>query len=131
EPLVEHFIGRAAAQLAHLGRAAPTVTPAALAQLERHDWPGNVRELANAVERAVILGGDVLGIEDFRPALEGQAAARRDECPFSMWSLDDRERVHIERVVDGCMGNLSRAARVLGINRTTLWKKRRAASSRG
>lgn len=86
--------------------------------LESYDWPGNVRELENALERAVVLAkGNLLTREDFgflaRPVI-GQPISR---------SLDDMERCHIDQTLRDCRWNISRAARILCVNRTTLHNK--------
>ena len=103
-------------------------------------WPGNVRELENAVERAVVLASsDVLGVEDFAPrgsltplnppsqtAAGGAAAGgAAPEYPFARMSLEELEKSHIQRILDLSGGQKARAAAILGINRTTLWKKLR------
>jgi len=123
-PLCEHLVARAAARAR---RPAPVLSPGALEFLCAQRWPGNVRELANAVERAVVLGGDVLEAADFAgPASPRvQAAAGPDSYPFVGMSLEQLEKLHIERVLAECAGQKGRAAEILGINRTTLWKKLR------
>jgi len=91
--------------------------------LTRYRWPGNVRELRNAIERGVVLmRGDTIRPEDlpdtlFRCALETVGA------PIS-GSLDDVEREHIVRIL-GASATLEEAADRLGINVTTLWRKRK------
>ena len=123
-PLVEHFVARAATRAR---KPAPEISAEAMDVLRSQPWPGNVRELANAVERAVVLGGDVLGPADFagRASPRIEAAAKSEDYPFIGMSLEDLERTHIERVLNECGGQKGRAAEILGINRTTLWKKLR------
>jgi DNA-binding NtrC family response regulator len=125
--LAEHFAERAAHRAR---RARPAIREDALEYLAAQPWPGNVRELENAVERAVVLAADVhLGPGDFqplgglRPAVIPEDAAETD--PDDLPSLDELERRHIMRVLGACSGQKTRAAAVLGINRTTLWKKLR------
>ena len=103
-------------------------TPRAADQLLRYDWPGNVRELENAVERAVVLAGrPLLDVEDFAPRgwRPGAAAPPASSGPDELLSLEELERRHVLRVLESCGGQKTRAAAVLGINRTTLWKKLR------
>jgi DNA-binding NtrC family response regulator len=123
-PLIEHFVARAATRAR---KPAPEVSAEAMEVLRTQPWPGNVRELANAVERAVVLGGDVLGPADFagRASPRIEAVAKSEDYPFIGMSLEDLERTHIERVLNECGGQKGRAAEILGINRTTLWKKLR------
>jgi two-component system response regulator HydG len=90
--------------------------------LMSYDWPGNVRELENAVERAMVINrSGTLRSSDF--LLQTPQAV---ENGFSGGQkLDDVERAHIERVLRECGGNHSRAARVLDIDRTTLYSRLR------
>ncbi|MGQ9484142.1 MAG: sigma-54-dependent transcriptional regulator [Desulfosoma sp.] len=82
-----------------------------------YDWPGNVRELENAVERAVVLAqGRILTEDDF-------AFLRKTYGAVEPQSLEDMERLHIQRILKQCRGNISQTARVLKINRTTLHHK--------
>ena len=87
-----------------------------------YPWPGNVRELANAIERAlVVCRGDMIEIEHLPiaahlPATDGTAG--RDEV-----SIAAVEHRHIERVLDQTGFNISRSARLLGIDRATLYNK--------
>jgi len=104
------------------------ITDEAMRYLVRHDWPGNVRELANVVERAVALTDhDTIVLEDVRdlpsrappdPAGDLLASAAERQLP-----LAEVERGYIRRVLDACDGNVSRAARILGIDRRTLYRK--------
>ncbi len=113
--LVDHFLRRFCETT---NRPVPRITPQAIEILMAHTWPGNVRELENAVERALVVGRNgEIGPGHF-------ALGVRPEAPFNgPKTLEDVERVHIEKVVSECEGNLSRAARVLGIDRTTLYHK--------
>ena len=98
----------------------PQISPEALDLLMRHDWPGNVRELENAVERALVVGRgtEIRPAGFFVPVPGGRAASGGK-------TLDDVERVHIERILRETQHNLSRAARILDIDRTTLYNKLR------
>ena len=82
--------------------------------LVQYDWPGNVRELENAIERAVVLSRTRnLDTADFAFL---QAA---DQIPAFCGSLREVEQSHIRRVLEECNGNVTQAARILGINRST------------
>ena len=122
--LARHFAEDAALR-AERGRL--ELTDAAIAHLVAQPWPGNVRELENAIERAVILAtGNVLDVADVagpRPAQPAPAfqTFTGDHVP----SLDELERAHILRVLELCDGQKTKAAALLRINRTTLWKKLR------
>jgi len=99
-------------------------TAEALDALMKHDWPGNVRELENAVERAVVLSsGDMITSADllyYGPVLKPDAKAD------GLVALSHVEREHIARVLGHHQGNRSAAAKTLGIDRKTLWRKLRA-----
>jgi len=113
--LVDHFLRKFCASMSRL--EVPQVTPEAMDLLVRYDWPGNVRELENAVERAlVITRGQELKPADFSFQLQAAAAPNGR-------TLEEVERAQVEHVWRQSAGNHSAAARVLGIDRTTLYKK--------
>ncbi len=120
--LVRHFAD-AAAQRAERGRF--EITDRAMQELTNRAWRGNVRELKNIVERAAIMArSDVLDSNDFAaPPLSANAAPASTD--LGLVPLDELERNHILRVLEHCHGQKSKAALMLGINRTTLWKKLR------
>ncbi len=94
--------------------------PEAMETLVGHSWPGNVRELENAIERAMVVGTPPL----IRARDLPLGAAPRAEGPAGgPKSLADMERVHLQRVLDETGWNISRAARELDIDRTTLYAK--------
>ena len=101
------------------------LAPQAAAALKNYNWPGNVRELRNALERAAVLcRSDVITLEDlpdsiFREAPHGGPAGAGETA-----SLEKIEREHIMRVL-AQSATLDEAAATLGINVTTLWRKRR------
>jgi DNA-binding NtrC family response regulator len=114
--LVNHFLNKFCMATS---RPVPQLSSEAMDVLMRHDWPGNVRELENAVERALVVGrGPEIRPSDF--SFQFQA----DE-PRGGQTLDDIERAHIERILRETQHNLSRAARILDIDRTTLYNKLR------
>jgi NtrC-family two-component system response regulator AlgB len=122
-PLARHFLAFFA-RAARRGRL--RFTPQAEAALAAHSWPGNVRELRNAVERAVVLSRGVeIGLESLPERIapaHGTVASGPQvggDC-----SLEALERAHVEAVV-ARTASLEEAARVLGIDSSTLWRKRR------
>lgn len=118
--LVNHYLRRQA-QLNN--KPVKEVDEETLGLLLAYPWPGNVRELVNAVERAVILSSrPTLGPEDLPPHI---ARFRNPSSPDGpLLSLADLEKQHIQQVLLRT-GSLEEAARVLGINATTLWRKRK------
>ena len=82
-------------------------------------WKGNIRELRNYIQRCVILAeGDTL---DGVPPPDIQSS--QAECPGDFISLAELEQQHIKRVLNSVNGNQNKAAKILGISRTTLWRK--------
>ncbi len=121
-PLAEHL-------LVEMGRehgfAVPGITEEALEVLRGHRWPGNVRELRNVLERALLVArGRRIDAGDLPPSLRAPLPADLGPgAPSGALSLDEVEREHIERVLALCHWNRSAAARVLGIDRRTLFTK--------
>ena len=117
--LIAHFIERYAL-LFH--KRVAGVDPEALRTLLAYDFPGNVRELENIVERAVALcESDTVGLADLPPDIQAM-----DFDPVEgdrLESLQEMERQHIARVLARTGRNKGLAAQVLGIPRTTLWRK--------
>ena len=113
------------------GGASPSITSEALAQLEKYNWPGNVRELENVMMRAMVMaGGGVVGTEHL-PEVEllsdvppESGVPPDDTGEFqSLATLEDVQREHINRVLREQRGNIKATAQLLGISRTTLYKK--------
>jgi two-component system, NtrC family, response regulator HydG len=114
--LVNHFLNKFCTATS---RPVLQIAPEALEALMRHEWPGNVRELENAVERALVVSrGTEIRPSDF--SFQFQI-----EEPRAEKTLEDVERAHIERILRETQNNLSRAARILDIDRTTLYNKLR------
>jgi NtrC-family two-component system response regulator AlgB len=118
-PLARRFIAFFARQAR---RQPPELSAAAERVLLAYPWPGNVRELRNAIERALILApGQVLEPESFpeRIAAQPTTPALGGDC-----SIEDVEREHVLRVL-ARTPTLEDAAHVLGIDASTLWRKRK------
>lgn len=96
----------------------------AMRWLRAHSWPGNVRELINAVERAVALSEhDVLTLEDFLPPTAVSTNAFIESAVGEDLSLSQLERAYIRRVLKKTQGHKAKAARILGLDRRTLYRK--------
>jgi DNA-binding NtrC family response regulator len=103
-----------------------------MAQLLRHPWPGNVRELENTVSSACITApGEMIDIEDLPESLRKTPGADPAASAWRPSTLDDVRREHIERVLEMCGGNRLRAAQVLGIGRTSLYRFLKRRPRRG
>jgi transcriptional regulator with PAS, ATPase and Fis domain len=93
-----------------------------LKRLQMHNWPGNIRELQHAVERAIIMSeGNILEPEDFFMNETGKEN-QQDILPANM-NLEDTEKMLIRKVVDKYGGNISRAAKELGLTRASLYRR--------
>ncbi len=97
------------------------VNAATFKKLEKYAWPGNVRELQHALERAVILGEEqVLQPGDF---LLLPAEAKENGLVFDNYNLEEVEKAVIRRTISKHGGNISQAARELGLTRTSLYRR--------
>ena len=105
--------------LAQFARRVVELTPDALARLAAYRWPGNVRELRQACERATLLArGPVLGFADFGlPELAAPAPAEPG------LDLAQREREAVQAALAQADGNISQAAKLLGVSRAALYRR--------
>ncbi|MET0503395.1 MAG: sigma-54 dependent transcriptional regulator [Candidatus Binatia bacterium] len=121
--LIEHFLQKFSAQVE---REVAGIEPEALAALTDYPWPGNVRELEHTIERAVLLGKEArIGLQDLPSSL---AANSNGPLPLASavaktYTLRDLEREYIMRVMESVHGNKTEAAKTLGVDRTTLYRK--------
>jgi len=109
------------------GVAVKGLSAPAAAKLLSYDWPGNVRELGNCIERAVALARyDEIGVDDLPDKLKGYVANRvlvTADAPSELVTLEEMERRYVLRVLESFKGNKTAAARTLGIERKTLYRK--------
>ena len=115
--LANHFLGRFAQKYR---QSEMTFDGAATTTLLRHPWPGNVRELAHVVERAVLMAGDDVIKADHLGLAGGAAPAT---VALDEMSLDDLEKVFIEKAMRRYDGNVSHAAEALGLSRSALYRR--------
>jgi two-component system, NtrC family, response regulator HydG len=91
--------------------------------LLQHPWPGNVRELENVIATAAITAtGDFIDLADLPEHLQHRDAREPRSEDWRPLSLDEVRKVHIQRVLELCQGNRLRAAQILGIGRTSLYR---------
>jgi two-component system response regulator HydG len=97
------------------------VSPATLKRVEKYPWPGNVRELQHAIERAVIMSDSTaLQPSDFFfPSIE----SKEDGIVFDDFNLEEIEKMVIRKALSKHSGNISLAARELGLSRTSLYRR--------
>jgi two-component system, NtrC family, response regulator HydG len=119
EPLVEYYLDVYCKKYKISSKRINTGT---LKRLQKHDWPGNIRELQHAVERAVILSeSNILEPHDFFME-EGGDKNNHDFTPDNM-NLGEVEKILIRKVIDKHGGNISRAAKELGLTRASLYRR--------
>ncbi len=123
--LAAHFLQLFASEM---GRTPPPLTPEALALLEAYSFPGNVRELKNVIERALILsGGEAIKREHLqllastpRPDGAKTSAPSFGDLPLN---LEEAEQALIQRALQQTGGNVAEAARLLGVNRSRIYRR--------
>lgn len=126
ELLATHFLSRFAAET---GRRLKGFSPDALAALRACQWPGNIRELRNVIERAVVLAhgewihADDMVLSSLGPAGDTGKAKPGHTGPFVPTTLDEMERRHVFATLEAVGGNKTKAAAILGIERSTLDRK--------
>ncbi|MBO8168211.1 MAG: sigma-54-dependent Fis family transcriptional regulator [Thermoanaerobacteraceae bacterium] len=128
EPLVHHFLAqfKAGAQ-----RQDVKLSPAVMEIFKKYTWPGNIRELINVIERAVTMVDEDIIMpyhlpEEILKQCRADGAGNGDLKTINISggrNLRDIERESIEKALAACAGNVSQAAKKLGIGRTTLYRK--------
>src|SRR5262249_29710989 len=130
--LIAHFLQKFRKDV---GRPIERINPAALDALRRHPWPGNVRELQNVVHRAMLAcDGPEIALHHLPPELLGPTRAEAHasnggggsggaSSPEPVLTLEEAENRAIRRALQAAEGNMSRAAQMLGIGRTSLYRK--------
>ena len=102
------------------------ISPEVMESLIRYDWPGNIRELEHAIERALLLGkGNLIDTTDFPPPV---LAGFRSEVSLAKalskhYTLKELELEYVKKVLESTKGNKTEAAQILGVDRTTLYRK--------
>jgi NtrC-family two-component system response regulator AlgB len=120
-PLARHFL---AVFARNLGRRTPELAPETQALLRDHAWPGNVRELRNVMERVIILWPAHVVTPEALPERIAPRSSIAAPMPGGDLTLEELEREHVLRVLARA-GTQEEAARILGIDTSTLWRKRK------
>jgi DNA-binding NtrC family response regulator len=120
--LAAYFLEREAVRL---GRRELGISRSAMEALATYPWPGNIRELHHEIARGVLLlaDGDLLETRQLRPAVVG---GRMPSPQTLQEAIQQAERQHIQHTVQETQGRLGDAARVLGISRSTLYRRMRS-----
>ncbi|MDA3955000.1 MAG: sigma-54 dependent transcriptional regulator [Bacteroidales bacterium] len=116
--LADHFLG---VYLKKYRKKIKGISAEAMKKLNQYQWPGNVRELQHALERAVIMSdSDTLQAEDFLLTTRNEKVA---EIEIDTYNLDEVEKNIIVKVLKQNQGNVTQAATVLGLTRTSLYRR--------
>jgi DNA-binding NtrC family response regulator len=113
--LAEHFLQRFSQET---NRPVDRISREAIDEMMLCDWPGNIRELENAIERAVVVGKQRNILPEDLPIFSPER-----HSVFSNNSLKEIEKAHIIRILDMNRWNISKSAKILGIDRSTLYGK--------
>jgi two-component system response regulator HydG len=122
--LAQHFVKKFAERM---GKGVAGISSEAAKKLVEYDWPGNVRQLENSMERAVTLTRfEQITVEDLPERIsryEGSRVTLGDVDSEHMLTLEQLEKRYIERVLKAAQGNKTQAAKLLGVDRRTLYRK--------
>jgi len=113
--LAEHFLYRFAQET---NKLTDKISREAMDEMMLYDWPGNIRELENAIERAVVVGKQREILPEDLPIF-----CHEPTPPRKAYSLKDVEKAHIQQVLVENQWNIARSAKMLGIDRSTLYSK--------
>jgi len=127
--LVQHFLKKYSEAY---GKPLLGLTRRAQVVLLQHNWPGNVRELENVLSSAAMTASsDFIDVADLPEHLQrSDTHAPFHDEPWRPLPLDEVRRMHIERVLESCKGNRVRAAQMLGIGRTSLYRHLKRANKK-
>ncbi|MBL0215857.1 MAG: sigma-54-dependent Fis family transcriptional regulator [Myxococcales bacterium] len=122
--LMSYFVQKVAERA---GKPVPEISEEATRKLVAYDWPGNVRELQNCVERALALGGmTTITIDELPEKIRGhqvESAVTATGTPDELITLGELERRYIRQVLAATQNNKTSAARILGIDRRSLYRR--------
>ncbi len=122
--LAQEFVTRSAARM---GKRVDGLSPAVAEKLVSYAWPGNVRELHNCIERSVALARFAqVAVDDLPERIRSYRPSHvlvAGEDPSELVRLEEVERRYVLRVLDAAGWNKSIAARILGVDRKTLYRR--------
>ena len=116
--LTDHFLKMYAGKYR---KSIKRIAASTIKKLKSYHWPGNIRELQHAIERAVIMSdNEVLNPEDF---FLTQEESNNSEIAFDSFNLEEVEKVTIQKAIKKYSGNISKAAKELGLTRASLYRR--------
>jgi two-component system response regulator HydG len=122
--LAQYFLKKIAGRTA---KPVQGISGPAARLLMDYDWPGNVRELENCMERAVALCRlDEITVDDLPAKIQEHQSSKiviTTESPGELITLDEMERRYVRQVLNAVGGNKTHAARILGIDRRSLYRR--------
>jgi len=120
-PLLQRFFIEQFAE--QYGKAVKGITPRAQIVLARYPWPGNIRELRSVLGSACMMAeGELIDVRDLPERVRARAAEAETENTNELLPLAEVERHHVLRVLEQVGGNKVQAAKILGINRATVYR---------
>ena len=118
--LAQHFLGVYAKKYA---KEIHKISDSALSRMSVYNWPGNIRELQHAIERAIIMSSSsILQPEDFMFNMN-KGETESDNLTIEQYNLDEVEKILIRKVLKKYNGNITQAAKELGITRSSLYRR--------
>ncbi|WP_368487604.1 sigma-54-dependent Fis family transcriptional regulator [Clostridium sp. BJN0013] len=118
--LIDYFLEIKAFKLK---KPVPTIKPNIYQKLLNYNWPGNVRELENCIENIVNMNGNTSFVFQNNLPENKQSSSYTTDFQYDMCSLKEWEKKAIINCINNCNGNISKASKILGINRSTLYTK--------
>ena len=119
--LVHHFLAQKSQALKN---ETHEIDREAMALLCQYSWPGNVRELENVIERALALeNGPAILVDDLPEYIQNLSIETFRQSPSDISTLEEQEKKYIKWVLDKYQGNKTKAAKIMGIDRVSLWRK--------
>lgn len=120
EILIQYFLKTKAVKL---GKSIPKIKDGIYRKLIDYAWPGNVRELENCIENIVNMNGNTSFNFESDFSMEKQKNVSQKILEYNMCSLEQWNKMAIKSCIEKCNGNITKAAKILGINRSTIYSK--------
>lgn len=120
EILIQYFLKTKAVKL---GKSIPKIEEGIYRKLIDYTWPGNVRELENCIENIVNMNGKTSFNFESGFSMEKQKNVSQKVLEYNMCSLEQWDEMAIKSCIEKCNGNITKSAKILGINRSTIYSK--------